>query len=229
MGERIGGASISTRGRARGGRARGLTGGRAPGAIGAEPARRSLVCRGPLRGLVLAAERSARALRRELGRLGNSRHEDVLSIEKDPETFSSRQAPRPHGEHLPMMISMDNPEHQRRRSLVNRGFTPRRIPPDTRPRAGDSAARSSTRSASVASAISCGTSPRRCPCSSSPTCSASARTCTTTSCDGPTICCVGRPSTPAPEIARAAFDAMLGFRECQFGSSPSDAASPATT
>ena len=26
-----------------------------------------------------------------------------------------------------MMISMDNPEHQRRRSLVNRGFSPRRI------------------------------------------------------------------------------------------------------
>jgi cytochrome P450 family 142 subfamily A polypeptide 1 len=26
-----------------------------------------------------------------------------------------------------MMVSMDNPEHQRRRSLVNRGFTPRRV------------------------------------------------------------------------------------------------------
>jgi len=58
---------------------------------------------------------------------GISRHEDILAIEKDPETFSSCRAPRPHGQPLPMMISMDNPEHQRRRSLVNRGFTPRRI------------------------------------------------------------------------------------------------------
>ena len=58
---------------------------------------------------------------------GISRYEDILAIERDPETFSSRRAPRPHGQTLPMMISMDNPEHQRRRSLVNRGFTPRRI------------------------------------------------------------------------------------------------------
>jgi cytochrome P450 family 142 subfamily A polypeptide 1 len=58
---------------------------------------------------------------------GISRHEDVLAIEKDPRTFSSRRAPRPHGDPLPMMISMDDPDHQRRRSLVNRGFTPRRI------------------------------------------------------------------------------------------------------
>ena len=58
---------------------------------------------------------------------GIARHDDVLAIEKDPRTFSSRRAPRPHGRPLPMMISMDDPDHQRRRSLVNRGFTPRRI------------------------------------------------------------------------------------------------------
>ena len=58
---------------------------------------------------------------------GITRYADVLAIEKDPKTFSSRRAPRPHGTPLPMMISMDNPDHQRRRSLVNRGFTPRRI------------------------------------------------------------------------------------------------------
>jgi cytochrome P450 family 142 subfamily A polypeptide 1 len=58
---------------------------------------------------------------------GIARYADVLAIEKDPESFSSRRAPRPHGVPLPMMISMDNPAHQRRRSLVNRGFTPRRI------------------------------------------------------------------------------------------------------
>src|SRR4051812_20782682 len=56
-----------------------------------------------------------------------TRYNDVLAIEKDPATFSSRRSPRPHGDPLPMMISMDNPKHQRRRSLVNRGFTPRRV------------------------------------------------------------------------------------------------------
>jgi cytochrome P450 family 142 subfamily A polypeptide 1 len=56
-----------------------------------------------------------------------TRYRDVLEIEKDPATFSSRRSPRPHGDPLPMMISMDNPQHQRRRSLVNRGFTPRRV------------------------------------------------------------------------------------------------------
>ena len=58
---------------------------------------------------------------------GVFKHADVLSVEKDAKTFSSHRAPRPHGEHLPTMISMDDPEHQRRRSLVNRGFTPKRV------------------------------------------------------------------------------------------------------
>lgn len=58
---------------------------------------------------------------------GVAKYDDVLAVERDPESFSSRKAPRPHGEPLPMMISMDNPDHQRRRSLVSRGFTPRRI------------------------------------------------------------------------------------------------------
>jgi cytochrome P450 family 142 subfamily A polypeptide 1 len=58
---------------------------------------------------------------------GIAKYHDVVAVEKNPKTFSSYRAPRPHGEHLPMMISMDDPEHQRRRSLVNRGFTPRRV------------------------------------------------------------------------------------------------------
>ena len=58
---------------------------------------------------------------------GISRYADVLAVEKDPKTFSSHRAPRPHGDHLPMMISMDDPEHQRRRSLVSRGFTPKKV------------------------------------------------------------------------------------------------------
>src|SRR5690606_20448668 len=36
-----------------------------------------------------------------------TRYDDVLAIEKDPKTFSSQRAPRPHGDHLPMIISMD--------------------------------------------------------------------------------------------------------------------------
>jgi cytochrome P450 family 142 subfamily A polypeptide 1 len=56
-----------------------------------------------------------------------TRYHDVLAVEKDPATFSSFRAPRPHGTHLPMMISMDAPEHSRRRKLVSRGFTPRRV------------------------------------------------------------------------------------------------------
>jgi cholest-4-en-3-one 26-monooxygenase len=56
-----------------------------------------------------------------------TRYDDVLAVEKDPATFSSHRAPRPHGYHLPMIISMDASEHTRRRKLVSRGFTPRRV------------------------------------------------------------------------------------------------------
>jgi cytochrome P450 family 142 subfamily A polypeptide 1 len=56
-----------------------------------------------------------------------TRYDDVLAAEKDPATFSSHRAPRPHGYHLPMMISMDAPEHSHRRKLVSKGFTPRRV------------------------------------------------------------------------------------------------------
>ncbi|MFM8303171.1 MAG: cytochrome P450 [Actinomycetota bacterium] len=56
-----------------------------------------------------------------------TRYDDVLMIERDPATFSSHRAPRPHGDHLPMIISMDGREHTMRRRLVSRGFTPRRV------------------------------------------------------------------------------------------------------
>jgi cholest-4-en-3-one 26-monooxygenase len=56
-----------------------------------------------------------------------TRYHDVLAIEKDPATFSSVRAPRPHGNPMPMMISMDDPLHARRRKLVSKGFTPRRV------------------------------------------------------------------------------------------------------
>src|SRR5690242_3966943 len=56
-----------------------------------------------------------------------TRYDDLLAVEKDPAAFSSQRAPRPHGDHLPMMISMDDPDHTRHRKLVSRGFTPRRV------------------------------------------------------------------------------------------------------
>ncbi|MCU1391716.1 MAG: cytochrome [Ilumatobacteraceae bacterium] len=56
-----------------------------------------------------------------------TRYHDVVRIERDPKTFSSVRAPRPHGQSLPMMISMDDPQHHRRRALVARGFTPKRV------------------------------------------------------------------------------------------------------
>ena len=43
-----------------------------------------------------------------------TRYADVLAVEKDPVTFSSQRSPRPHGDPLPMMISMDDPLHHRR-------------------------------------------------------------------------------------------------------------------
>ena len=58
---------------------------------------------------------------------GITRYDDVLAIEKDPVSFSSTGAPRPHLVPFPMMISMDDPEHRRRRGLIHRGFTPRRV------------------------------------------------------------------------------------------------------
>lgn len=56
-----------------------------------------------------------------------TRYADILALSKNPAVFSNRRGPLPYGESAPMMISMDDPEHGRRRSLVNRGFTPRRV------------------------------------------------------------------------------------------------------
>jgi cholest-4-en-3-one 26-monooxygenase len=56
-----------------------------------------------------------------------ARYDDILTVSRDPRTFSSYKAPRPKGDPLPMMISMDDPDHLNRRKLVNKGFTPRQI------------------------------------------------------------------------------------------------------
>jgi len=56
-----------------------------------------------------------------------TRHADIMAISKNSAAFRSGQGFRPDSPAMPMMISMDRPEHMTRRNLVNRGFTPRRV------------------------------------------------------------------------------------------------------
>ncbi len=58
---------------------------------------------------------------------GITRYADVRTISADPKTFSNAGGIRPNNDPLPMMIDMDDPDHLRRRKLVNKGFTPRRV------------------------------------------------------------------------------------------------------
>jgi cholest-4-en-3-one 26-monooxygenase len=64
-----------------------------------------------------------------------TRFDDVVHVSRHPEIFSSHSRlalfPEPSDEHLAlqrmMMLNQDPPEHTRKRSIVNRGFTPRTI------------------------------------------------------------------------------------------------------
>jgi cytochrome P450 family 142 subfamily A polypeptide 1 len=59
---------------------------------------------------------------------GVTLHEDIMSVSKTPEVFCSGMSSRPErGILIPSMINMDDPDHKRRRNLVNSGFTPRRL------------------------------------------------------------------------------------------------------
>ncbi len=58
---------------------------------------------------------------------GLTRYADLKAVAADPATFSNAQGIRPDNGPLPMMIDMDDPDHLRRRKLVNKGFTPRRV------------------------------------------------------------------------------------------------------
>ncbi len=51
----------------------------------------------------------------------------LLAAEKDAATFSNAGGIRPDSGPIPMMIDMDDPDHWKRRKLVNKGFTPRRV------------------------------------------------------------------------------------------------------
>jgi cholest-4-en-3-one 26-monooxygenase len=62
-----------------------------------------------------------------------TRHADVITVSRNPESFSSRERLslliEPTGDMLDtqrlMMLNMDPPEHSRLRNIVNKGFTPR--------------------------------------------------------------------------------------------------------
>jgi cytochrome P450 family 142 subfamily A polypeptide 1 len=58
---------------------------------------------------------------------GITTYADVRAVSKQPELFSNAGGIRPDTGPIPMMIDMDDPEHWRRRKLVNRGFTPARV------------------------------------------------------------------------------------------------------
>jgi len=58
---------------------------------------------------------------------GVSLYEDVMRVSRDPARFSNSGGIRPDAPDMPYMIGMDDPEHKRRRGLVNKGFTLRRV------------------------------------------------------------------------------------------------------
>jgi cytochrome P450 family 142 subfamily A polypeptide 1 len=62
------------------------------------------------------------------GLWGISRYDDVMEISRRPEFFCSGKSSRPERDSwIPSMINLDDPLHKRRRTLVNKGFTPRRV------------------------------------------------------------------------------------------------------
>ncbi|HEU4430606.1 MAG TPA: cytochrome P450 [Myxococcota bacterium] len=62
------------------------------------------------------------------GLWGVARYEDVLAVSRDAELFCSGKSSRPERDSwIPSMINLDDPLHKRRRNLVNRGFTPKRV------------------------------------------------------------------------------------------------------
>jgi cytochrome P450 family 142 subfamily A polypeptide 1 len=58
---------------------------------------------------------------------GITKYDDVKAIATNPAVFSNAGGIRPDTGPIAMMIDMDDPEHLRRRKLVNKGFTPQRV------------------------------------------------------------------------------------------------------
>jgi len=58
---------------------------------------------------------------------GVTTYDDVKAVATNPAVFSNAGGIRPDTGPIAMMIDMDDPEHLRRRKLVNKGFTPQRV------------------------------------------------------------------------------------------------------
>jgi cholest-4-en-3-one 26-monooxygenase len=58
---------------------------------------------------------------------GVTRHADVMELSKRPDAVCSSGSSRPDSPPLDSMINLDDPAHKRRRGLVSKGFTPRRV------------------------------------------------------------------------------------------------------
>ncbi len=59
---------------------------------------------------------------------GVTLHEDVQLVSRTPQVYCSGKSSRPERDTwIPSMINLDDPDHKRRRNLVNRGFTRRRV------------------------------------------------------------------------------------------------------
>lgn len=56
-----------------------------------------------------------------------AKYDDLKAIETNPTVFSNAGGIRPDTGPTSMMIDLDDPDHLRRRKLVNRGFTPQRV------------------------------------------------------------------------------------------------------
>jgi cytochrome P450 family 142 subfamily A polypeptide 1 len=62
------------------------------------------------------------------GLWGVSLYDDIMEVSRRPELYGSAKGSRPQrNSYTPSMINLDDPLHKRRRNLVNRGFTPRRV------------------------------------------------------------------------------------------------------
>jgi cholest-4-en-3-one 26-monooxygenase len=58
---------------------------------------------------------------------GITLYADVLALEKDPQTWRNSGGIRPDSPAMQYMIDMDDPDHRKRRALVVKGFSPRRV------------------------------------------------------------------------------------------------------
>ena len=58
---------------------------------------------------------------------GITRHADLVAVSRDTDTWRSSGGIRPDSPPMQYMIDMDDPDHRKRRALVNKGFTPRRV------------------------------------------------------------------------------------------------------